>query len=161
MATALMRMADAPLLPFEFLSLAKAIESYTADLLKNKTAASKLDLTPLKTEVERLRTAAAAFEKASLKAGTASDAVRARVNQALLGSERAWLIDAGLPGRPFYKHQLVAPGTYTGYSAKTLPGVREAADAGRWDEANAQVGVLAGAIRAVTAKVDEAARVFD
>ena len=40
------------------------------------------------------------------------------------------------PERPFYKHQLMAPGLYTGYSAKTLPGIREAAEAKRWAEAN-------------------------
>lgn len=159
MATVLMRMADAPLLPFEFRSLVSAIEGYTGDLAKNKEAAAKVNLSAVATELERLRSAAAAFEKAAVR--PVDDAVRTRVNQALIATERAWLLESGLPGRPFYKHQLVAPGVYTGYSAMTLPGVREAVEAGRWDEANAQVKVLAETIRAVAAKVDEAARAFE
>jgi N-acetylated-alpha-linked acidic dipeptidase len=161
MATALMRMSDAPVLPFEFLSLAGAIESYIGDLMKNKDAAAKLNFGALSPELEKLRSAAEAFEKAAPAAASANDSTRARVNQALLATERAWLVDTGLPGRPWYKHQLVAPGIYTGYSAKTLPGVREAADAGRWEEANSQITVLAGAIRAVAAKVEEATRALE
>jgi N-acetylated-alpha-linked acidic dipeptidase len=159
MATALMRMADAPLLPFEFVSLAAAIDSYTGELIKNKDAASKVSLSALTTDIEKLRAAASAYEKAAVR--PINETTRARVNQALLATERAWLADAGLPGRPFYKHQLVAPGMYTGYSAKTLPGVREAIEAGRWDEANAQVKVLAATIRAVTGKIEEATRAFE
>jgi N-acetylated-alpha-linked acidic dipeptidase len=155
MATALMRFADAPVLPFEFVSLVNAIESYRKDI------GPKIDLTPLTAELDRLRVAANAFEKAAAKSETISDAARTRMNQALIESERAWLSDAGLPGRPFYKHQLVAPGVYTGYSAKTLPGVREPAELERWDEANAQVKVLARAIRAVAGKIAEAARAAD
>jgi N-acetylated-alpha-linked acidic dipeptidase len=161
MTTTLMRMSDAPLLPFEFLSLASAIESYTGDLIKNKETAARVSLGRLNESVQQLRAAAASFEKASAKASKSNDAQRARVNQALIASERAWLKESGLPGRSFYKHQLVAPGLYTGYSAKTLPGVREAADLGRWDEANAQVEVLAKTIRTVTAKIEEAARGFE
>jgi N-acetylated-alpha-linked acidic dipeptidase len=152
MTTALMRFADAPVLPFEFQSLVSAIEAYKKDI------GPKVNLAPLTAEIDRLRAAADAFEKATAKTDTLNDSQRAQVNRALIESERAWLVDAGLPGRPFYKHQLVAPGIYTGYSAKTLPGVREPAELERWDEANAQVKVIAGAIRAVAEKVAEAAR---
>jgi N-acetylated-alpha-linked acidic dipeptidase len=161
MATALMRMADAPVLPFEFGSLADAIQSYLDELAKNKEAASKINLDALKTELSRLRSAAMTFEKQYPKGGSASDSIRSRVNQALIATERAWLLDTGLPGRPWYKHQLVAPGLYTGYSAKTLPGIREAADVARWDEANAQVKVLADTIREVSARIEAAARAFE
>jgi N-acetylated-alpha-linked acidic dipeptidase len=153
MATTLMRMADATVLPFEFTSVVSALESYAGELTKNKDVGSKVNLSTLVPHVEKLRAAATAFEKALSKAAVGDEKTRARVNRALIETERAWLVDAGLPGRPWYKHQLVAPGVYTGYSAKTIPGIREAVEAGRWDEANAQVKVLAGAIRAVTAKI--------
>jgi N-acetylated-alpha-linked acidic dipeptidase len=156
----LMRMADAPVLPFEFTSLTNAVQSYVDDLTKNKAAAAKLKLDALKPAIAALRSAALEFEKASSKDDT-SGAVRARVNRALIATERAWLLDTGLPGRQWYKHQLVAPGIYTGYTAKTLPAIREPADVERWDEANAQVSVLAAAIRAVAARIEEAARAFE
>ncbi|HZN27129.1 MAG TPA: M28 family metallopeptidase [Burkholderiales bacterium] len=161
MATTLLRMADAPLLPFEFLSLAGAVERYVEDLKTNKQFGSKISLDSIGPELQRLKTAAAAFEKAAAKANTVSDGVRSRVNQALIATERAWLLDAGLPGRPWYKHQLVAPGLYTGYSAKTLPRVREAAEAGRLDEANKEAKVLADAIRAVSISIEDAAKAFE
>jgi N-acetylated-alpha-linked acidic dipeptidase len=64
---------------------------------------------------------------------------------------------AGLPGRDWYRNQLYAPGLYTGYSARTLPGIREAADLGKMDEAKQQAGLLAETLREFTALVDRAA----
>lgn len=68
------------------------------------------------------------------------------LNRVLYGSERTLTLEEGLPGRPWYKHQAYAPGTYTGYSAKTLPGIREAVEAGRWEEANRRVERVARAL---------------
>ena len=62
----------------------------------------------------------------------------------------------GLPGRDWYKHQLYAPGLYTGYGAKTLPGVREASEAGRFEEAGAQAKMVAKALKNFAAQVEEA-----
>ena len=62
----------------------------------------------------------------------------------------------GLPGREWYQHQLYAPGLYTGYDAKTLPGIREAAEAQHWEEANQQARRVAQALRALTARVEDA-----
>jgi N-acetylated-alpha-linked acidic dipeptidase len=56
----------------------------------------------------------------------------------------------GLPGRPWYRHQIYAPGLYTGYGVKTLPAAREAIEQRRWDEANRE-------LRALGALLDEAA----
>jgi N-acetylated-alpha-linked acidic dipeptidase len=154
-------MADASLLPFEFSSLADAIQSYVDELVRDKNIASKVNLEMVKSEIERMRTAAAAFNKAAANAGPLGRPALTRVNQALVATERAWLVDAGLPGRSWYKHQLVAPGLYTGYSAKTIPGVREAAEASRWEEATAQVRVFAGAMRAVTDRIAEATRLVE
>ena len=66
------------------------------------------------------------------------------------------LLPAGLPGREWFKHQIYAPGLYTGYGAKTLPGIREAAEAGRWEEANREADALAGALQAVREQIEQA-----
>ncbi|MGA0211185.1 MAG: SDR family oxidoreductase, partial [Pontimonas sp.] len=58
--------------------------------------------------------------------------VLARVNARLIRSERVLLSPEGLPGRPWYKHLLYAPGTYAGYGAKTMPGAREAIELKRY-----------------------------
>ncbi len=68
------------------------------------------------------------------------------------------LLPAGLPGRDWFKNQIYAPGAYTGYGAKTLPGIREAAEAGRWEEANLEAEALAGVLRAVRSQIQHAGR---
>jgi N-acetylated-alpha-linked acidic dipeptidase len=73
-------------------------------------------------------------------------------------TERALLSAEGLPRREWYRSQIYAPGMLTGYSAKTLPGVREAVEAQQWDEANQQSHKLAETLRAAAAQVEEAAR---
>jgi N-acetylated-alpha-linked acidic dipeptidase len=65
-------------------------------------------------------------------------------------------LQSGLPGRDWYKHQLYAPGLYTGYGAKTLPGVREAAEAGRGEEANGQAKMVSKALKNLAVQVEEA-----
>ena len=68
-----------------------------------------------------------ARERAGADTGLAARGKRlGEINRLLLGAERALTDPAGLPGRPWYRHLLYAPGIYTGYGAKTLPGVREA-----------------------------------
>ena len=81
-----------------------------------------------------------------------------RVNEALEHAERTLLLSDGLPHREWYRHQIYAPGLYTGYGVKTIPGVREAVDAKRWEEANQQAKRVAQALRAMCAQVEEATR---
>jgi N-acetylated-alpha-linked acidic dipeptidase len=69
------------------------------------------------------------------------------LNQALYRAEQELLTATGLPRRAWYKHSLYAPGFYTGYGVKTIPGVREAIEQRNWKEAQEQIGVVAGAIR--------------
>ncbi len=71
-----------------------------------------------------------------------------KLNQQLAQSERQLLIAQGLPRRPWMQHVLYAPGWYTGYTAKTLPGVREAIEEGRYTEADEQIALAARAIQA-------------
>jgi N-acetylated-alpha-linked acidic dipeptidase len=84
----------------------------------------------------------------------------AKVNEIVGRAERALLLPDGLPGRPWYRHQIYAPGLYTGYGAKTLPGVREAVEAQRWEEANQQARRAAQALHAIADRVEEATRVI-
>jgi N-acetylated-alpha-linked acidic dipeptidase len=74
-----------------------------------------------------------------------NDAVR-RLNQLLLDAEQGFLHMPGLPGRSWYRHQLYAPGFYTGYGVKTLPGVREAIEKGDPAEASQMVEALVAAL---------------
>ena len=79
-----------------------------------------------------------------------------QVNQELLRSERVLTDPNGLPGRPWYKHQLYAPGFYTGYGVKTLPGIREAIEERRWEEGDRYIAVVSHAINAYSKRLDRA-----
>ena len=74
-----------------------------------------------------------------------------------LGTERAFTRPQGLPRRPWYRHQIYAPGWYTGYGVKTIPAVREAIEQKRFDEVDAAVRSAAEAIAAYAAEVEAAA----
>jgi N-acetylated-alpha-linked acidic dipeptidase len=79
------------------------------------------------------------------------------LNHLLMESERRLTNPDGLPGRPWFKHEIYAPGQYTGYEAKTIPGVREALELKRWKEAEEQVGIAAKTLQQEVALINEAA----
>ena len=79
------------------------------------------------------------------------------LNATLLRTERSLTVAAGLPRRSWFRHAVYAPGFYTGYGVKTLPGVREAIEQRNWKEADAQIVVAAGAITAEAEVLDRAA----
>jgi N-acetylated-alpha-linked acidic dipeptidase len=92
------------------------------------------------------------------KNGTPPDPARlADLNRKLIATERALTRDEGLPGRPWYRHQVYAPGFYTGYGVKTLPGVREAIEERRWDEAREQIARLVDVLGGESRAIEEAA----
>jgi len=70
-----------------------------------------------------------------------------RLNSHLLKTEQLLADESGLPGRGWYKHQIYAPGFYTGYGVKTLPGVREAVEQEEWEEAQTQIIKLAAILQ--------------
>jgi N-acetylated-alpha-linked acidic dipeptidase len=85
-----------------------------------------------------------ALEHANANGGTALAAASlAEVNRLLIESERKFVTQQGLPNRPWYRHQLYAPGFYTGYAAKTMPYVREAIEQKEWKQADEGVAVVA------------------
>jgi N-acetylated-alpha-linked acidic dipeptidase len=76
------------------------------------------------------------------------------VNQALYKAEQQLLSDNGLPRRSWYRHAIYAPGFYTGYGVKTLPGIREAIEQRNWKEAQEQIEVAAAVLKKFTAYLD-------
>ena len=68
---------------------------------------------------------------------------RAKLQGVMQSIDQTLLLDQGLPGRPWYKNLIYAPGRFTGYGAKTLPGMREAIEEERWDDATKYIGLTA------------------
>jgi N-acetylated-alpha-linked acidic dipeptidase len=102
-----------------------------------------LNFAPLEQASDDLTEAAQAYDKAfDAAAGTAP----AELNNYLLRTERLLTDSQGLPNRPWFRHILYAPGLYTGYGVKTIPGVREAIEQKRWAEADEQIKRAASAI---------------
>ena len=83
------------------------------------------------------------------------------MNAKLLQSERALTLPDGLPGRPWFRHQIYAPGYYTGYGVKTIPAVREAIEQKQWPEAEAQMARVGEVLRNEAQVIDEAAAALE
>lgn len=125
-------------------------------------AARPLNFAPLETAVTRLGASAAAYDAALASKGPALSPVqRARLEDVVRPLDQVLLRDEGLPFRPWYKHMLYAPGRFTGYGAKTLPGVREAIEERRYEDAQRYIGLTAQAIVDYAAGIDRATAVID
>jgi N-acetylated-alpha-linked acidic dipeptidase len=168
MTIALLRLADASVLPFDFGSLSSSVTKWTEEIRKQlprggaKPGSAKVDLRPISLQLTRLAAAARAYDEelaAWSKRGSPS-AQLGQVDDSILKTERALLTTDGLPRRDWYRSQIYAPGMLTGYTAKTLPGVREAVEAQQWEEANQQARKLAETLRAAAIQVEEAARLL-
>lgn len=166
--TLALRLADAPLLPFRFSDTAETLARYVTEL--EKLSASKkdanVDLKPVRAAVEALARAGQAFEKAYVTlSGTSEAALLQRpelkdANRLLVSSERRLGNSDGLPRRTWFKHQIYAPGFYTGYGVKTMPQIREGLEEGRYLEATGGTRAVAGAVNALAAQVEQAARIL-
>jgi len=196
--TAVMRLADAELLPYEFTDLADTVHRYLDELQKllttrqdevverNKeieegvfvaTADPKkafvpppaeevpphLNFAPLQNALEALTRSAGRYQRALERVTRNGDlalspASLQALNSKLLQSERKLTASAGLPGRPWFRHLIYAPGAYTGYGVKTIPGVREAIEQKKWKEAEEQIVRAANALQDEAALVDSAAQ---
>jgi N-acetylated-alpha-linked acidic dipeptidase len=133
-----------------------------ADPQRPRSAPPRTDKVPylsfaeLDNAVERLCSSAKAFDKEYKRAAADDDARRARLNDALAGLEFTLTDPRGLPGREWYRHMIYAPGLHTGYGVKTLPGIREAVEERRWDEANQYMGVVAHALNSYSERLEKA-----
>jgi N-acetylated-alpha-linked acidic dipeptidase len=192
--TAVIRLADADVLPFEFTGLADTVQTYVRELqnlVKQRQEDVKernrqindgvfaavndpkrprqvpriepvppaLNFAPLENAATALARAADRWQKA-IKAAhivLATDPNRLKaMNARLIQSERQFIDADGLPRRSWYRHLLYAPGYYTGYGVKTLPGVREAIEEKRYTEVEREVLRAAAALDRETALLDGA-----
>ncbi|SFD56371.1 N-acetylated-alpha-linked acidic dipeptidase [Chitinophaga sp. CF118] len=170
---AVLRLADASVLPFDFRSLHKTISTYVDELqalttdMRETTKANNLlintrqyslaankeenlKLPVVEDEVpyidfSPLQNALLALDNAAQQLAGIKNSSPA-INEALYQAEQQLLAADGLPRRSWYKHTIYAPGFYTGYGVKTIPGVREAIEQRNWKEAQVQIGAAAAAI---------------
>ena len=130
---------------------------------KRRAAVPAFDFAPLTNAVERLTVAARRYDAkagAAVAAGAAGPSIAA-ANGVLLTAERALTRTEGLPRRPWFRHQIYAPGFYTGYGVKTLPAVREAIEERDFAEATAQIPKVAATIEAYAAEIEKAAAALE
>jgi N-acetylated-alpha-linked acidic dipeptidase len=168
--TTMMRLANATILPFNFVDLADTMDRYVAEIEKTRERAKdapEIDLAPVKAAIEKLREAGKVYEAAlaslSNVSGRALDArpeLRS-LNRLLYTSERRLAHEEGLPKREWFRHQIYAPGIYTGYGVKTLPGIREGIEEKEWEEAKYYVKVVSGVLESLVKQVDEARTLVD
>ena len=177
---AVLRMADANTLPFEFKNLHKTISSYVAEMISmtdqmrestavynqvisgnnhqlaadptkpeklpiRKVEVPFIDFSALQNSLVKLESSATTLSDKIATGKIASTSLKA-LNEALFTAEKNLLTTTGLPRRPWYKHTIYAPGFYTGYGVKTMPGVREAIEQRDWKEAQDQIKIAADAI---------------
>ena len=102
-----------------------------------------------------------AYLKAMPNLASASPAKLNALNDLLFHTERGLTLEPGLPGRNWYRHRIYAPGQYTGYDAKTLPGIREAVEAGKPEEAAEQAAQLTGIVRKLSEQVAQAQKLLE
>ena len=141
-----------------------------ADPLKPRAAPPRpadvpyLNFAELDNAIAKLEQSAKAFDKEYARLSgiedAAANAAQEALNATLTELEQALTDPHGLPGREWYRHMIYAPGVHTGYGAKTLPGIREAIEERRWDEANRYIGVVSRALNAYSARLDRAISFF-
>ncbi|MGH9354709.1 MAG: transferrin receptor-like dimerization domain-containing protein, partial [Terriglobia bacterium] len=121
-----------------------------------------LDFAPLESGVEALGRSAEAYRTAQIRAesqrGTElSSGALKQVNQSLLQTERMLTSPKGLPGRPWYRHEIYAPGLYTGYAAESLPAIRDAIEQENWKLADHEIHTVGAALNREAGAVNRAA----
>jgi N-acetylated-alpha-linked acidic dipeptidase len=191
---AVLRLADAETLPFDFTNFADTISQYVgevtrlADTMRDDTRTSNqfissgmlkavqdptktfvvpavrddvpyLNFAPLQNALAKLNKSAARFKKASAGRSLSKNQ-QEELDAILFKSERALTDPSGLPRRNWFRHQIYAPGFYTGYGVKTLPGIREAIEQQNWKEAAEEIEVVSKTIDGFAAQIDKATSLF-
>ena len=200
--TAVMRLASAEVVPYEFAGLSDNVAKYVGELKKLLTdrqdqakernrelsesvfvalaspenpekppAAAEvppfLNFAPLDNGAAALDQSARRYDGLLARWTGRSEQTSARdqslagVNAKLMRTERALTLPDGLPGRTWFRHQVYAPGFYTGYGVKTLPGVREAIEQSRWPEADQQIVRLGAVLSSEAKAIDEASAALE
>jgi N-acetylated-alpha-linked acidic dipeptidase len=150
---ALLRFANAELLPFDYAVYGQQILAYVNEVERSATSAwangaRGLDFQNLRRATQTMIKAGADLtaEGDALLARPRDSAALGRINRRQILAERALLAPAGLPDRPWFRHVIYAPGLYTGYDVKTIPGVREAVEGKNFSRAVEQAQVLIRAL---------------
>jgi N-acetylated-alpha-linked acidic dipeptidase len=121
-----------------------------------------IDLEPMNLAVKRLASSARAYDAAVAQNGVRlAPAARTRLAGLMLTIDQTLAPPVGLPERSWFKNLIYAPGRYTGYGAKTLPGLTEAIEEERWSDANQYARLTADALNAYSARLDEATAVLN
>jgi N-acetylated-alpha-linked acidic dipeptidase len=125
---------------------------------KREEVAPSLNFGPLDNAQAALARSAQNYSAAlkNLQNATSSAAQLQELNKRLMQTERKLLNNDGVPRRPWYRHLIYAPGWYTGYDAKTLPGIREAIEERRYQDADKEISRVAKVLEDYTAAVDAA-----
>lgn len=199
--TAVIRMADSDLLPYDFNALTATVRRYETELEtlaqterdqiieRNRQIDDKVfdamadpqetyvpptredvppffNFAPLRNALETLAHSSERYGRAHSRAMQNGGAAMASaslvdVNMRLLHCERALTDDKGLPGRPWFKHMLYAPGFYTGYGVKTIPAVREAIEQKQWDRVSEQIPRVSVVLEKEAAAIDAASTALE
>lgn len=135
----------------------KAVQDPTKTFIvpKPKDEVPFLNFAPLENALAKLSESAKAFQTAA-KGKQMTAARRAELDRVLYMTERSLTRTQGLPRRDWFRHQIYAPGFYTGYGVKTLPGIREAIEQRSWKEAEEQINIAAVTIEQFAAEIDKA-----
>ncbi|HVE57430.1 MAG TPA: M28 family metallopeptidase [Pyrinomonadaceae bacterium] len=187
---AVLRLANAEVLPFEFTNFADTVGVYVreitalTDTMRDETRTMNqmlasgmwqsvqdptqkliapkpkgnvpyLNFSPLQNALGKLQESAKNFQTAT-GGKQISPSAQKQLDEILMKSERALLSSNGLPRRDWFKHQIYAPGFYTGYGVKTLPSVREAIEQRDWKEASEQIEIVSKTIENFAREIDKA-----
>jgi len=191
---AVLRLANADTLPFEFTDFTDTMGVYVSEVTKlvetmrdetqtmnnminkgwwqaaqdpklnmvapkTKDPVPYLDFAPLQNALAKLQASTNAYQSKA-RNSTVSPARQKELDEILFKTERALTNPAGLPKRDWFIHQIYAPGLYTGYGVKTLPGVREAIEQRDWNEAAEQIKVVAQTVERFAAEIDRGAALY-
>ena len=196
--TSVIRLADAEVLPFDFVNLADTVGTYVKNLQKlladkqdeirernqeldeglfkatfdprhptvapaREEVPPHLNFAPMQNALDSLSRSARDYQQAlsQMQASLGDDATATKlgtVNKDLIETERRLTDADGLPRRPWYRHLLYAPGVYTGYGVKTVPGVREGIELKKYAEADQEIVRVSKALENESALIESAAR---
>jgi N-acetylated-alpha-linked acidic dipeptidase len=199
--SAVMRLADAELLPFDFDDFTDTIRRYVDEVQKlardrreqaiernrmldegvyaaiqdpreklappaREAVPPFLNFAPLENGLEALVREAEAYDRVLSRAGENGGSALARAalretNEKLIAVERSLTLNEGLPNRPWFKHQIYAPGFYTGYGVKTLPAVRESIEQKQWAQAEEQIVKIGKVLENAGETIQAAATALD
>lgn len=143
-----LRFAEADVYPYRYEEYAQAIVDHVEEIeekLKESGDTLKIDLNPAKEKAREWKKLAANLTT-QIQSALGSGNVNRLVNEDLLRIERDLTDSAGLPGREWFKHRVYAPGFYTGYASKPIPGVAEAIDRSEWETARKELEVFLKAL---------------